>query len=50
MDFVFAVVEEEGIPGDVLAAGAGVEVLVVGAVEVVEAFEGVFDGVAVDDV
>ncbi len=50
LDFVFAVIEEEGIPAAVEASGAGVEILMIGAVEMVEAFVGVFDGVAVDDI
>ena len=49
-DFVLAVIKEHGIPRGVLAPGSGVEVLVVGAVEVVQAFDGVLDGVAVDEI
>ena len=49
-DLVAAVVEALRVPRRVLAALAGVEVLVAGAVEVVEALGEVLDGVGVDDV
>ena len=49
-DFGFSVVEAAGVPGGVVAAFAGVEVLVGGAVEAGEAFGFVFDGVGVDEV
>ena len=49
-DFGFAVVEAAGVPGGVVAAFAGVEVLVGGSVEAGEAFGFVFNGVGVDEV
>lgn len=49
-DFGFAVVEAAGVPGGVVAAFAGVEVLVGSSVEAGEAFGFVFDGVGVDEV
>ena len=45
-----AVVEQQRVPGGMLAACAGVEVLVVRAVEARQALGLVLDGVAVDDV
>ena len=49
-DFGFAVVEAAGVPGGVVAAFAGVEILIGGAVEAGEAFGFVFDGVGVNEV
>ena len=49
-DFWFAVVEAAGVPGGVVAAVAGVKVLVGGAVEAGEAFVFVFDGVGMNEV
>ena len=49
-DFRPAVVEALGVPRRMVAAFALVEILVAGAVEVVEALGEVFDGVGMDDV
>ena len=37
LDFVFAVIEQQRIPGDMLPARAGVEILIIGAVEKIQA-------------